>query len=194
VVSVLLPSVFGSAFILGAPIRPGHATRPNPLRRPSRAKRFQAIPIEASMKFSRSSFRSRSCPWTAKLAYWKCPSVGARFTHMRNLWLCVLLLGRGSFASECDDHSLKSLYESHPLFELREAVNKGGASIFYQGIVACAFNDLLQCKKKLESVIKSTPNSTDGRQARITYHARRCVLPKRTLPQRRSHLVRFSLQ
>jgi hypothetical protein len=92
---------------------------------------------------------------------------------MRNsaLWLCVLLLGRGCFASECDDHSFKALYESHQLFELREAVKKGGAPVFYQGIVACAFNDLGQCEKKLESVIKSAPNSGDARQARTTLAA-----------------------
>jgi predicted aspartyl protease len=92
---------------------------------------------------------------------------------MRNLvsWLCMLLLGSCCFASECDDHSYRALYESHQLFELREAVNKGGAPVFYQGIVACAFNDLRQCEKKLQSVIKSAPNSTDARQARTTLAA-----------------------
>jgi predicted aspartyl protease len=92
---------------------------------------------------------------------------------MRNLvsLLCLLLLGSCCFASECNDHSDRALYESHQLFELREAVNKGGASVFYQGIVACAFNDLRQCKKKLQSVIKSAPNSTDARQARTTLAA-----------------------
>jgi outer membrane protein assembly factor BamD (BamD/ComL family) len=86
-------------------------------------------------------------------------------------WLCMLLLGSCCFASECDDHSYRALYESHQLFELREAVNKGGAPVFYQGIVACAFNDLRQCEKKLQSVIKSAPNSTDARQARTTLAA-----------------------
>jgi len=92
---------------------------------------------------------------------------------MRNLvsYLCMLLLGSCCFASECDDQSYRALYESHQLFELREAVNKGGAPVFYQGIVACAFNDLRQCEKKLQSVIKSNPNSTDARQARTTLAA-----------------------
>lgn len=44
--------------------------------------------------------------------------------------LSTLLLGSCCFASECDDHSYKALYESHRLFGLREAVNKGGASVF----------------------------------------------------------------
>jgi predicted Zn-dependent protease len=83
----------------------------------------------------------------------------------------MLLLGSCCFASECDEHSYRALYESHQLFELREAVNKGGAPVFYQGIVACAFNDLRQCEKKLQSVIKSAPNSTDARQARTTLAA-----------------------
>jgi hypothetical protein len=84
---------------------------------------------------------------------------------MRNLllWSWMLLLSRECVASECDDRSLKALYQSQQLFELRHAVNKGGAPVFYQGIVACAFNDLRQCERKLESVIKSAPNSTDVR-------------------------------
>jgi hypothetical protein len=92
---------------------------------------------------------------------------------MRNLvsWLCLLLLGSCCFASECDDHSYRALYESHQFFELREAVNKGGAPVFYQAIVACAFNDVRQCEEKLQSVIKSAPNSTDARQARTTLAA-----------------------
>jgi hypothetical protein len=57
------------------------------------------------------------------------------------------------------------------MFELREAVNKGGAPLLYQGIVACAFNDLQQCQKKLGSVIKAAPLSKDARQARTTLAA-----------------------
>ncbi len=94
---------------------------------------------------------------------------------MRNLatWMCalLLLLSYRCFGSECDDNSFKALYESHQLFELGEAVNRGGAPIFYQGIVACAFNDLPQCEQKLDSVIKSAPDSTDARQARTTLAA-----------------------
>jgi hypothetical protein len=106
-----------------------------------------------------------------KMFFPRFPSV--RFAHMRNSvsWLCLLLLGPGCFANECDDHSFKALYESHQLFELREAVSRGGAPIFYQGIVACAFNDLPQCEQKLDRVIKSAPHSTDARQARTTLAA-----------------------
>jgi tetratricopeptide (TPR) repeat protein len=85
--------------------------------------------------------------------------------------MCALLLSHGCFASDCDDHSLEALYDSHQLFELRDAVNNGRASEFYQGIVACAFNDLLQCEKRLERVIKSAPTSREARQARTTLAA-----------------------
>jgi len=91
--------------------------------------------------------------------------------HNLVLWLCMSLVGSYCFASECDYHGYRALYESRQLFELREAVNKGDAPVFYQGIVACAFNDLRQCEKKLQSVIKSAPNSTDARQARTTLAA-----------------------
>ena len=92
---------------------------------------------------------------------------------MRNLaaWMCALLLSHGCFASDCDDHSLEALYDSRQLFELREAVNNGTAPMLYQGIVACAFNDLQQCEKKLKGVIKSAPRSRDARQARTTLAA-----------------------
>ena len=55
-----------------------------------------------------------------------------------------------------------SLYDARRWFELREVVAKGGASRFYQGAVACAFNDLHQCEKKLKSVIKSQPRSDEA--------------------------------
>lgn len=85
--------------------------------------------------------------------------------------ICVLLFSRGSFASDCDDHSFNALYKSHQLFELRDAVNKGSAPVLYQGIIACAFNHLAECEKKLESVIKTAPLSEDARQARTTLAA-----------------------
>jgi hypothetical protein len=103
----------------------------------------------------------------------KCPTAGVRFVRMRNsgLWLCGLLLAPECLASDCADHSLKALYQSEQLFELREAANNGGAPIFCQGIVACAFNEIQQCEKKLKSVIKAAPRSTDARQARTTLAA-----------------------
>jgi predicted aspartyl protease len=83
-------------------------------------------------------------------------------------WFCLLLLANACFGSECDDVSLKSLHHTGQLFELREAVNKGGASTLYQGVVACAFNDLHQCEKELGAVIKSVPRSEETREASST--------------------------
>src|SRR3982074_2108585 len=64
-----------------------------------------------------------------------------------------------------DRPDLKSLYDAHRWFELRDSVAKGTTSVFYQGAVACAFNDLHRCKKKLASVNKSFPHSDDAIEA-----------------------------
>jgi predicted aspartyl protease len=74
----------------------------------------------------------------------------------------LLLVAPLSFASENTDANLKSLYDARRWFELREVVVKGGASGFYLGAVACAFNDLQRCEKKLKSVIKSHPQSDEN--------------------------------
>jgi|SRR5271157_2473890 len=69
------------------------------------------------------------------------------------------------FAAHSDDASLKALYDAHRWFELRDSVAKGTAPVFYQGAVACAFNDLHRCEKKLGAVIKSGPRSDEAIQA-----------------------------
>jgi len=78
---------------------------------------------------------------------------------------CFLLLAPLCLGGQNDDASLKALYDSRRWFELRDSVAKGGASLFYQGAVACAFNDLHRCEKKLGAVIKSHPKSDDAFQA-----------------------------
>ncbi len=80
---------------------------------------------------------------------------------------CFLLAPLG-FASQNDDASLKSLYNARRWFELRDAVAKGAAPVFYQGAVACAFNDQRRCEKKLGAVIKSRPQSEEAFQAHET--------------------------
>ena len=57
-----------------------------------------------------------------------------------------------------DDTNLKSLYDSHQWFELRDSVRKGGASAFYQGAVACAFNDVRGCERRFRDVFHSAPS------------------------------------
>lgn len=79
--------------------------------------------------------------------------------------LAFLLIAPLSSAAENDGARLKSLYDSRRWFELRDAVAKGGAYVFYQGAVACAFNHLHRCEKKLGSVIKSQPQSDEAFRA-----------------------------
>ena len=64
--------------------------------------------------------------------------------------------------SACPDNAnLKSLYDGHRCFELRHSVEKDGASAFYQGAVACAFNDPRRCEKKLRAVFDSASPSDE---------------------------------
>jgi hypothetical protein len=86
---------------------------------------------------------------------------------MRILVACLVLLALTQTcpASDHDTPYLRSLYDSHRWFELRDSVAKGTAPVFYQGAVACAFNDLHRCEKKLALVIKSFPQSGDAIEA-----------------------------
>jgi hypothetical protein len=81
---------------------------------------------------------------------------------MRILVACLMLLSltRTCLAADNDRPDLKSLYDAHRWFELRDSVAKDTAPVFYQGAVT-AFNDLPRCEKKLAPVIKSFPQS-DG--------------------------------
>src|SRR5579872_3918739 len=91
----------------------------------------------------------------------------SKITLLSALWVifCSLLVAPFCSGAQNDDTSLKALYDSHQWFELRDSVARGGASLFYQGAVACAFNDLHRCEKKLGAVIKARPNSDDAFQA-----------------------------
>jgi predicted aspartyl protease len=63
---------------------------------------------------------------------------------------------------------LKSLYESHRWFELRDVAAKTSVPLFYQGAVACAFNDLPRCQQLLDSLLKGSPDSEDAVEAHRT--------------------------
>lgn len=70
---------------------------------------------------------------------------------------------------------LKSLYETHQWFKLRDAIQAKRASAFYRGVVASAFNDNKQAEKYLQAVIKSAPQSeeaSDGRALLIYVYMR----------------------
>ena len=81
------------------------------------------------------------------------------------LALCSVLTFAFYINARGDHASLKSLYDAHRWFELRDNLATGGASVFYQGAVACAFNDVRRCEKKLSYVIKSAPQSDDAVEA-----------------------------
>lgn len=89
-------------------------------------------------------------------------------THLRRLLAvvsCWALLTSLCFGAKKDDANLKSLYDSHRWFELHDAVRKGGASPFYQGAVACAFNNARRCEKKFSDVFNSAPKSDEAVEA-----------------------------
>jgi len=88
--------------------------------------------------------------------------------HLRKLSAivsCWLLLASLCFGARKDDNNLKLLYDSHQWFELRDFVRKGGASAFYQGAVACAFNDARRCEKRFRAVFNSAPRSDEAVEA-----------------------------
>ena len=81
------------------------------------------------------------------------------------LVLCALVLH--AIAASADETTLKSLYDSHQWFELRKAAHNRDTPKFYQGAVACTFNRVNECKKKLVSVIRSSPSSEQAREAHL---------------------------
>jgi tetratricopeptide (TPR) repeat protein len=89
---------------------------------------------------------------------------------MRILLACPVLLALTQMcpAAENDRPDLKSLYDARRWFDLRDAVTKGAAPVFYQGAVACAFNDLHRCEKNLRAAIKSRPQSDEAVEAHRT--------------------------
>jgi predicted aspartyl protease len=60
---------------------------------------------------------------------------------------------------------LKSLYESHQWFALRDESKPVPLPPFYHGAVDAAFNDLPSAQKYLEAVITSSPHSSDAYEA-----------------------------
>jgi Aspartyl protease len=80
---------------------------------------------------------------------------------MRSLvaWLTLLALGHTCFAVDNKRPDLRSLYDAHRWFALRDTVRKTDAPLFYRGAVACVFNDVRQCEKKSKALIRSQPHS-----------------------------------
>jgi hypothetical protein len=82
--------------------------------------------------------------------------------------LVFIVIGVVDYAL-CQSNSiseLKSLYESHQWFALRDAVKRvPPSSFFYAGAVDAAFNDMPSARKHLEAVITSSPHSPDTYEA-----------------------------
>ena len=81
------------------------------------------------------------------------------------LVLCALVLQ--CFSAGADETTLKSLYDSHQWFELRKASRNRDTPNFYKGAVACTFNRVSECKKKLVEVIRSSLFSEQAREAHL---------------------------
>lgn len=92
-------------------------------------------------------------------------SLSPRIRPVFFLALCSSSLFTFCISARTEDASLKSLYDGHRWFELRDAVERDGASSFYQGAVACAFNDLLRCDKEFRIVFNSAPKSDEAVEA-----------------------------
>ena len=86
-------------------------------------------------------------------------------TLLCTLSACWVLLAPLCFGAQKEDTNLKALYDGHRWFELRDSVRKGGASAFYQGAVACAFNNVRRCEKTFGDVFRSASGSDDAVEA-----------------------------
>jgi hypothetical protein len=71
----------------------------------------------------------------------------------------ALMVFASQAGADADQTTLKALYEGHQCFELRNQISKGGASAFYRGAVACAFNAPSRCQRELQTVINTAPRS-----------------------------------
>lgn len=63
------------------------------------------------------------------------------------------------------DNSLKTLYEGHHFFALRDATAGGNAPAFYGAAVEAAFDQIDSAKRDLGRVIIRSPNSADAYEA-----------------------------
>src|ERR1700730_16487042 len=77
---------------------------------------------------------------------------------------CLLLTPLG-IGAPTDKANPKSLFDGRRWFELRDSVAGSVVPEFYQGLVACAFNDTRRCEKKLGGIIESRPKSDEPIEA-----------------------------
>jgi predicted aspartyl protease len=78
--------------------------------------------------------------------------------------LATCLLHSRAF-SQSSDGGLKSLYERHHWFALRDATTRSDAPAFYRAAVEAAFEERTPAEKDLSSIIAGAPHSTDAYEA-----------------------------
>lgn len=81
------------------------------------------------------------------------------------IFICGLALAAG-LAGRQESRDLKSLYDNHQWFRLRDAVRATTAPALYRGAVASAFNDSGEAEKELKRVIAAVPASEQAAEAR----------------------------
>jgi len=113
-------------------------------------------------------------------------SLNLRISLARLAGFCFLLASPVCLGASTDDARLRSLYDGRRWFELRDSVTKGGASAFYQGVVA--FNDARRCEKKLGAITRSHPKSDEAVEAHrrlaslYLTHGKYREAPHKTIP------------
>src|SRR5215831_9443042 len=79
---------------------------------------------------------------------------------------CVVVLAVANVAAAGQTPSLKTLYEQHRWFELREALKHSkGVPALYMGAVASASNDTKRAEKYLKQAIELAPTPDDAVEA-----------------------------
>src|ERR1700723_705203 len=67
--------------------------------------------------------------------------------------------------SQVSDGTLKTLYERHQWFALRDAIAQGDAPLFYHAAVEAAFDEIEPAGRDLGKVILQSPHSEDAYEA-----------------------------
>jgi predicted aspartyl protease len=82
----------------------------------------------------------------------------------KTTWIGLLIFAASVIAGETS--AMKTLYEQHRWFELRDALKSSkNAPALYSGAVASAFNDVKKAEKDLNRAIEIAPNSEDAAEA-----------------------------
>jgi hypothetical protein len=85
---------------------------------------------------------------------------------VRAVFAVGLIITAASFLAAAEhETNVRSLYDGHHWFALRNLVMRGRISGFYRGAVQCAFNRPKAAKQDLGAVIRDAPHSADAYEA-----------------------------